>query len=443
MSITEKVNQFIDSLQADEENLFPYLANGNYKKGNPIYYSGPYWDNREVSAAITTLLNGKWLSAGEQVNKFEIEFSKKFEFHSSVMVNSGSSANLVMIAALKKYFEWEDGDEIIVCACGFPTTVNPIIQNGLKPVFVDIDYTDLNWDLDQLESKITDKTVAVFSSPVLGNAYNIDRFLEIRDKYSVEYIADNCDSLGSKWEGDYLTKHAVAASCSFYPAHHITTIEGGMVSSNIPEVIALARSYAWWGRACYCVGAQNKLSNGVCGKRFSRWLDGYDKDVDHKYVFGVQGYNLKPADLQGSIGLIQLEKFDEIHALRRKNKERIGKIFETIPGVRVIGELEQAETSWFGVPIVCENESVSTSKQKLVKHLEENGIQTRNYFAGNILMHPAYKGYGNPLDYPNASRVLDNVFFVGCSPVITDEMIDHILEVVETYKQTNLFHHPV
>lgn len=444
MSITEKVNQFIDSLHADGENLFPYLANSNYEKGNPIYYSGPYWDNREVSAAITSLLGGKWLSAGEEINKFEREFSKKFGFEQSVMVNSGSSANLVMIAALKEYFGWEDGDEIIVCACGFPTTINPIIQNGLKPVFVDIDYTDLNWDLDQLEAKITDKTVAVFSSPVLGNPYNIDRFLEIRDKYNVEYIADNCDSLGSKWKGEYLTLHAVAASCSFYPAHHISTIEGGMVSSSIPEVIALARSFAWWGRACYCVGSQNKLSNGVCGKRFSRWLDGYDKDVDHKYVFGVKGYNLKPADLQGSIGLVQLQKYEEIHQKRRENKERIAKIFEdNIVGVRVIKELPEAETSWFGVPIVCEDGPTSVDKRNLVKWLEDKGIQTRNYFAGNVLMHPAYKGMGNPADYPNASRVLDNVFFVGCSPVITDDMINYIEEVVINYSKQNTFHHPV
>ena len=183
------------------------------------------------------MLGGKWLSAGESVNKFEREFSKKFGFEQSVMVNSGSSANLVMIAALKEYFGWEDGEEIIVCACGFPTTINPIIQNGLKPVFVDIDYSDLNWDLDQLEAKITDKTVAVFSSPVLGNAYNIDRFLDIRDKYSVEYIADNWHSLGSKWNNEYLTFHAVAASCSFYPAHHLCTIEGGMYHLTIQRLL--------------------------------------------------------------------------------------------------------------------------------------------------------------------------------------------------------------
>jgi hypothetical protein len=195
MSVTDKVSSFITQLQRDGEELFPYLANKNWKRGDQVFYSGPHWDEKEVTAAITTLLQGKWLPAGEEVNKFERAFSKQFEFAHSVMVNSGSSANLVMIAALKKYFDWQDGDEIIVCACGFPTTINPIIQNGLKPVFVDIDYSDLNWDLDQIRDKITTKTRALFSSPVLGNPYNFDKFLDIVHRYNLEYIADNCDSL--------------------------------------------------------------------------------------------------------------------------------------------------------------------------------------------------------------------------------------------------------
>jgi CDP-6-deoxy-D-xylo-4-hexulose-3-dehydrase len=438
MSVTDKVSKFISQLQRDKENLFPYLANKNWKRGDQIFYSGPYWDEREVTAAITTLLEGKWLPAGEEVNKFERAFSKMFKFNHSVMVNSGSSANLVMIAALKKYFGWQDGDEIIVCVCGFPTTINPIIQNGLKPVFVDIDYSDLNWNLDQIREKITTKTKAVFSSPVLGNPYDFDKFLDIVNRYNLHYIADNCDSLGSRWRGDLLTKHAVAASCSFYPAHHISTIEGGMVSSNIEEIVQIARSFAWWGRGCYCVGSQNKLPNGVCGNRFDRWLEGYDKDVDHKYVFGVQGYNLKPADLQGSIGLVQLEKQIEIHAIRRLNKARLHEIFSKIPGARVIEEKEHAETSWFGVPIVYEN-----GKPNLVKYLEDCGIQTRNYFAGNILAHPGYRHIEPASNYPNASKVLDNVFFLGCSPVITREMIDYIEEVVENYTKNNLQWHPV
>ena len=438
MSVTKKVSNFITSLQNDDENLFPYLANSDWKSGNNVYYSGPYWDEKEVAAAITTLLTGKWLPAGEEVNKFEHQFSKKFGFQHSVMVNSGSSANLVMIAALKKYFGWEDGDEIIVCVCGFPTTINPIIQNNLKPVFVDIDYSDLNWDIAQIKEKITTKTRAVFSSPVLGNPYDYDAILDICYRYNIKLIADNCDSLGSKWKGEYLTKHAVAASCSFYPAHHIATIEGGMVSSNIKEIVDIARSFAWWGRDCYCVGTQNLLECGVCGKRFDKWLDGYDKIVDHKYVFGQIGYNLKPAELQGSIGQVQLTKVDDIHKKRRHNKERLQAIFETIPFCRVIDELPDSETSWFGVPIVFEY-----GKPGLVKFLENHKIQTRNYFAGNILMHPAYKHLEPASNYPNACKVLDNVFFVGCSPVITDEMIDYIGEVIVKYKNTYIMHHPV
>jgi CDP-6-deoxy-D-xylo-4-hexulose-3-dehydrase len=432
MFVRKKVENFIDALEADGEKLFPYMANRGWQPGDNVYYSGPYWDNQEPAAAITTLLQGKWLPAGEEVNKFERAFSKQFEFDYSVMVNSGSSANLVMIAALKKYFDWHDGDEIIVCTCGFPTTINPIIQNGLTPVFVDINYDDLNWDLDQLESKITPRTVALFSSPVLGNPYDFDKFIEIVNRNNLRYIADNCDSLGSKWRGELLTKHAVAASCSFYPAHHISTIEGGMVSSNIEEIVQIARSFAWWGRGCYCVGSQNKLPNGVCGQRFDRWLEGYDQDVDHKYVFGVQGYNLKPADLQGSIGLVQLTKQNEIHRIRRSNKARLHEIFSQIPGARVIEEKEHAETSWFGVPIVCEE-----YKHRLVKYLESNKVQTRNYFAGNILMHPAYRHIEPASNYPNACKVLDNVFFVGCSPVITEPMLEYIGEVVSNYISEN------
>jgi CDP-6-deoxy-D-xylo-4-hexulose-3-dehydrase len=427
-SVSDQVGNFILHLEKEGYKLFPFLPNRNWKPGDQILYSGPYWDDQEPTAAITALLTGKWLPAGENVNKFERAFSKQFEFDHSVMVNSGSSANLVMIAALKKYFGWKDGDEIIVCACGFPTTINPIIQNGLKPVFVDINMDDLNWDLSQVEEKISDRTVAAFSSPVLGNPYDFDKFMEIINANGLKYIADNCDALGSKWRGKFLTENAVAASCSFYPAHHICTIEGGMVSSNIEEVVQIARSFAWWGRGCYCVGSQNKLPNGVCGQRFDRWLEGYDKDVDHKYVFGVQGYNLKPADLQGSIGLIQLTKQTEIHCVRRMNKTAMTQIFSQIPGCRVVEEKEHAETSWFGVPIIYKD-----GKHHLVKYLEDHGIQTRNYFAGNILMHPAYRDIEPASNYPRASEVLDNVFFVGTSPVITMPMLDYIDEVVLNY----------
>ena len=432
MSIDNIISDLLEKVQG-EEGVFPYMANkGEFVPGkSPVYYSGPYWDNSEIEVIFKSFLKGKWLASGEEVNKFERKFSKKFGKSSSLMVNSGSSANLVMLAALKKKYGWQDGDEIIVSCVGFPTTIAPIVQNGLKPVFVDINFNDLNWDVDEIEDKISTKTRGVFSSPVLGNPYDFDAIHDICERYRIQLISDNCDSLGSKWEGKYLTDRSVAASCSFYPAHHICTGEGGMISSDDEELVSLARSLSWWGRDCYCVGQQNLLSCGVCGKRFSKWIDKYDGIIDHKYVYSQMGYNLKPMDFQGAIGAVQVDKQDEIHSLRRENKELIQKHFERIPGVRSVDELPKAETSWFGVPIICDSKE---TKNNLTKHLESNKIQTRNYFAGNILMHPGYSHLDYYKNYPNACKVLDFVFFVGCSPTITKPMIDYIGTITDSFK---------
>lgn len=429
----KQIQDFLQSI-SDEEGLYPYLANKrDFVPGqSPVYYSGPYWDNKEVETIIHSFLKGKWLASGEEVNKFERSFSKKFGKKYSLMVNSGSSANLVMIAALKKRYGWQDGDEIIVSCVGFPTTIAPIVQNGLKPVFVDINFSDLNWDVNEIEDKITTRTRALFSSPVLGNPYDFDTILDICERNKIYLIADNCDSLGSKWEGNYLTDHSIAASCSFYPAHHICTGEGGMISSDDQELINLARSFAWWGRDCYCIGQQNLLSCGTCGKRFDRWIEKYDGIIDHKYVYSIMGYNLKPMDFQGAIGSVQLEKQDEIHQFRRENKKLIQSHFEKISGVRSVNELPKAETSWFGVPIICDSVEI---KNELTQHLEQNKIQTRNYFAGNILMHPGYSHLDYYKNYPNACKVLDLVFFVGCSPTITKEMIEYIGTITSSFRK--------
>lgn len=434
-NLKEKIQKFLTSL-SDDQKLFGYIANkvDNFdKEKDAVYYSGPYWNDDEVVSIIESVLAGKWLSSGEKVRKFELEFSRMFNKKHSLMVNSGSSANLVMIAALKKYLDWQDDAEIIISSVGFPTTLNPIVQNNLVPVFVDIKIDDLNWDIDQIRKKITPKTRALFSSPVLGNPYDFDSILALCREYDLELIGDNCDSLGSKWRGKYLTDYSIASSCSFYPAHHITTAEGGMVSSDNHSIVALARSFAWWGRDCYCVGSANLLPCGTCGKRFDKWIDCYDGIIDHKYLFTNMGYNLKPLDLQGAIGSVQLKKFDEIHKKRKHNKREIQKIIEKIPGIRVPNELPQAETSWFGVPIICDT---SQSKRSLVSHLENNRIQTRNYFAGNILMHPAYKGLDDFRKYSVANQVLDRVFFLGASPSYTRKTIEYIDEVVDSYLKT-------
>jgi len=390
----------------------------NCKQFNPekdtVFYSGPYWDEKEVIAGVTAFLTGKWLVSGENVAKFQRAFCRKFNVKHAHMVNSGSSANLTMVAALKKRLNLEDGVEVLVSPVGFPTTIAPLVQNNLKPVFVDIEMDTLNFDLDKLEEKITERTAAIFVSPVLGNPPDMDRIKEICDKHDLLLIGDNCDSLGTKWDGKLLTDYYYAWTTSFYPAHHISTGEGGMVCSDDEELINTARSISWWGRDCRCVGSANLLACGTCGNRFDKWLEGYNGIIDHKYLFTNMGYNLKPLDLQGAIGIEQLKKIDEIDVKRRVNFERIKDIFHRyIPGVRVASALNKADPSWFGVPLITDTPEL---KEKLQAFCEANRIQTRNYFAGNILLHPGYKHLDVASKYPNANKALSNVFFVGCPP---------------------------
>lgn len=400
----------------------------------PVYYSGPYWDHRETAAAIKAILTGKWVTTGEYVHRFEAAFGRRFNTKYNLMVNSGSSANLVMIAAMKKFYGWKDGDEVIVSPVGFPTTIAPLVQNGLKPVFVDIEMETLNFHFGNILKEITPRTRAIFVSPVLGNPPQMDHLEGLAMECDLILIGDNCDSMGSKWRGKHLGDFYSAWSTSFYPAHHISTGEGGMVSSNNEELIDIARSFAWWGRACYCVGSANLLACGTCGKRFDKWLDGYDGIVDHKYMFENMGYNLKPLDLQGAIGLVQLEKLDEIEKKRRYHFGYIGASIESKAPYdifRVAESHQEANPVWFGVPIVCNTQRI---KESLVAHLEANKIQTRSYFAGNILLHPGYKHLGNASLYPNANKALSHVFFVGVNPAFTPEVLEYINKVILEWK---------
>lgn len=432
----QEIKEFVLKLQEKYGRLPKFAHNLNVPE-NKIYYSGAYFDENELAAAIEVLLFGKWSSSGEICAQFEREFSKKINQKYSFFCNSGSSANLLLIAACKEYFGWKDGDEIIVSAVGFPTTVSAIVQNGLKPVFVDTEWDTLNFDLEKVREKcIPYETKSIFLSPVLGNPPNIDELQNICLDNGITLLLDNCDSLGSKWNGKYLNEYAVVSSCSFYPAHEITTLEGGMVSSNIKEIVKLARSYATWGRDCYCIGIANLLCNGTCNKRFSNWLSDFPNlTIDHKYVFNRIGWNLKPLDLQAAIGLEQLKKLDDICYRRRYNLTQIWNVFND----RIQEKLNlqypfvHSKTYWipFGFPIICQTKE---DKQKLVYFLEKNGIQTRNYFAGNLLMHPGYKYLGDYKKYPEANKVLDLVFFVGCAPTISRQNINYIEKVLSQWK---------
>ena len=397
-----------------------------------VFYSGPYWDEKEVIAGVTAFLTGKWLVSGEQVGKFQWAFGHKFNVKHCHMVNSGSSANLTMVAALKKHLGWKDGDQVIVSPVGFPTTIAPLVQNGLAPVFVDIEMDTLNFDLDQVEKWITDKTVAIFVSPVLGNPPHMDRIKDMCERHGIRLIGDNCDSLGTKWDGKLLTDYYYAWTTSFYPAHHISTGEGGMVCSNDEQLINTARSISWWGRDCRCVGAANLLACGTCGNRFDKWLEGYNGIIDHKYLFTNMGYNLKPLDMQGAIGIEQLKKIDEIDVKRRLNFQRIKSLFyRYVPGVRVASNLDLADPSWFGVPLITDTPEL---KEKLQAFCEANKIQTRNYFAGNILLHPGYKHLDDAAKYPNANKALSNVFFVGCPPHYGDKVWEYYESVLSKWE---------
>jgi len=433
-TIEEQLEEVIENI-GKEHSVLRYVYNNGSKfvpGVTPVYYSGPYFkDNEEIIAGIKTLLTGSWIASGEEVRKFEVAFARKINQKNALMVNSGSSANLVMIATTKKQLKWNDGDEIITSVVGFPTTVAPIVQNNLVPVFVDIEMNSLNFDLNLIEEKIFEKTKAIFLSPVLGNPPDMDRLVDICTRHNLVLLLDNCDSLGSKWNGVFLNEYAYASTNSFFVSHHSTTLEGGMVVSNDKEYIRVARSFAWWGRGCFCVGAGNLLPNGACGTRFDKHLDEYDGIIDHKYVFETMGYNLKPLDFQGSIGLVQLKKFDEIHEKRKLNKARLGKCILENLSVNVPSELPLADTSWFGVPIVCESQEY---KEKLVAYFEEKKIQTRHYFSGNLLLHPGYKHLGNFRDYPEANKVLSHVFFIGCTPQYTEEILQYIEETIRNFK---------
>ena len=401
-----------------------------------VLYSGPIYDTDELIAATTALVEGKWAVAGEYVNKFESEFSKYLGLNDSVMVNSGSSADLILVAAAKERYKWKDGDGIIVSPVGFPTTISSITLNNLKPIFVDIEFETLNSDNYLIEQALSlnNNVKAIFVSPVLGNPPDIDHLTYLSKKFDVRILMDGCDSLGSTWNGRHLASYSSASSCSFFPSHHCSTLQGGMISSDDKSLTSIAYSMATWGKACWCSGSGNMLPNGCCGKRFSNWLPlEQDLIVDHRYVFTTdKAYNLRPIDMQGALGLVQMKKLEFIHSARKNAYERISKnILQYLKDVQLAKSFPKSDPSWFGVALICPSYDY---KRKLISHFEANGIQTREYFAGNILVQPGYQHLGNASEYPNAQNVLRKVFFIGNAPFLTEEHFNHIEKVMKNFK---------
>lgn len=360
---------------------------GKQKKYIPA--SGKSLGFEELSNMIEASLD-MWLTAGRFNDEFEKEFAKKLNVKFALTVNSGSSANLLAFTALTSHKLKEralkKGDEVIAVAAGFPTTVNPIVQNGMIPVFVDCELGTYNVDVDKIEEALSPKTKAIFLAHTLGNMYDMDRIMQFAEKYNLWVIEDSCDALGAKWKGKYAGTIGHIGTYSFYPAHHITMGEGGAVVTDDPLLHKILLSVRDWGRDCWCKPG----CDDTCRHRFDFQLGNLPVGYDHKYTYSHIGYNLKITDWQAAIGLAQLEKLDFFLEIRRKNSRCLLEKLSDLKEYLILPEYsDDCSPSWFGFLISVRNNAPFT-KQELVEFLEKNGIGTRQLFAGNILRQPMF-----------------------------------------------------
>jgi len=427
-------------------------ANKTWEAGKDwVQYSGPYFNEQEYINGISSLLN-EWLILGEKGREFELKFAPLLGKKDGIVVNSGSSANLLMVSLLKtkRWGKLPEGSKFITPVVCFPTTINPLIQNGFKPVFVDAELPNLNLNLDQVESilekDINKEIKGIIFAHVLGNPPDMDRLMEIVKKYELIYLEDTCDALGSTWDGKPLGSFGDVSTCSFFPAHHMTMGEGGFVAVNSAKKRMALASLRDWGRACYCNTTKpgNVMTGTACGCRFDSWFKGNEDIVfDHRYVFDEIGYNLKPTEMQAAMGLAQLDKLDEMHSRRKHNFKRLYDIFSKYPEYFYIPTWhDKADVSWFGY-LVTLKDNIPFTKAEIVDAMEEAKIQTRSYFTGNALFHPAYQDlaleYADPRnEFPVATKTTIDTFFLGVYPGITDEQLDYIDLVVSNFIKSNI-----
>lgn len=436
-----EINRMQEILTMIEKFILEKNSSKKWRAGiDWVQYAGPYFGTEEYVESVKSLLNG-WLVLGESGIRFEQKFPKLMDKKYGILTNSGSSSNLIMMSCMtsKRLYGFPKGTKVITPIAGFPTTINPIFQVGFEPVFVDVDLDTLNLNIDQVEEKAKEGCKIITFAHVLGNPPNMDRLMEVIKKYDLILLEDCCDALGSKYDGKPLGSFGEFASCSFYPAHHITMGEGGFVSCNTQEQEIVARSFREWGRGCYCVGKQaNLLKNGSCKKRFSNWLPALPNEIfDHKYVYDEIGYNLKPTDLQAAMGLKQLDRLEEITRLRKRNHKRLCDIFSNYEDCFIIPKAtEKSDPNWFAFALTIKDEA-PFKRSEIVDYLESNLIQTRPYFAGNIMLQPAYEGLMDSSEvltnFPNARKVTTDTFFLGTSPVITEEQLDYIEKTVYNF----------
>lgn len=411
-----------------------YKHNSFIPGESPIRYAGRVFDEKELKSLVDSSLDF-WLTEGRYAEEFQAEFADFVDADYAILTNSGSSANLLALSSLTSHLlgdrKLSPGDEVITVAAGFPTTVNPIIQNNLIPVFVDVEIGTYNVDVTELEAAITSKTKAIMLAHTLGNPYNLAEIMELVEKHDLWLIEDCCDALGSTYNGQHVGTFGHVATCSFYPAHHITIGEGGMVFTNDDDIARAVTSIRDWGRDCYCKGGENN----TCGKRFTGQYGELPVGYDHKYVYSHIGYNLKVTDMQAAIGVEQLKKLPGFIQKRKENYIAWEEGFQEMKDYFILPYATgNSDPSWFAYPITVKQNAPFT-RTEITDYLASKKIETRNLFAGNMVKQLAYLDIKKEIksELQNTDFIMTNTFFLGTYPGLEREMISYTLSVIKDF----------
>jgi CDP-6-deoxy-D-xylo-4-hexulose-3-dehydrase len=402
-----------------------------------VNYAGRVFDEKEMINLVDSSLDF-WLTYGNYSKTFEKKLADYLGVRWAFLVNSGSSANLLAFYTLTSPLlgdrQVKRGDEVITVAAGFPTTVAPIVQYGAVPVFVDMELTHFNIDVNELEKALSPKTKAIMIAHTLGNPFNLRAVKEFCDKHNLWLIEDNCDALGSTYEGKPTGTWGDIGTSSFYPPHHMTMGEGGATYTDNPLLKKIMLSMRDWGRDCWC---ESGIDN-TCGCRFSQSFGTLPKGYDHKYVYSHFGFNLKVSDMQAAIGVAQLEKFPTFVEKRKENFVKLYDGLKDLDALALNVATPNSDPSWFGFMITLKN-GVKFSRNQLVEHLENANIQTRNLFAGNMLRHPMFDSMVRGSDYrvigdlPNTDKIMNDSFWIGLYPGMGDEAIAYMVNTIKAY----------
>lgn len=439
MTQKEKLKQeILEKIKEYYEIVYKPNQNREFVEGKSrVNYAGRVFDEKEMQYLVDSALDF-WLTYGEYSKKFEKDLAKFLNVGWALLVNSGSSANLLAFYALTspllKDRQVKRGDEVITVAAGFPTTVAPIVQYGAVPVFVDMELTHANIDVSQLELALSPKTKAVMVAHTLGNPFNLRSVKDFCDKYNLWLIEDNCDALGSTYEGKLTGTWGDIGTSSFYPPHHMTMGEGGATYTNNPLLRKIMLSMRDWGRDCWC---ESGVDN-TCGYRFSQSFGSLPKGYDHKYVYSHFGFNLKASDMQAAVGLAQLEKLPTFIEKRKENYKKLYDGLKDLKELQLVEAQPNSDPSWFGFMMTLTNKANFT-RNEIVEFLENNNIQTRNLFAGNMTRHPMFDSLVLNVDYrivgdlTVTDKIMKDSFWIGLYPGMSDDAINYMIKKIREF----------